>query len=111
MATTGGTLSAAWRATKWSARNLTPLGKNGRLVWALGGVTALALTMAAPPVAFASAAQGITASSGVASYMGAGLDIAFEGAKTLGGAGAAIVPELPKYYADAVAKGAASFTP
>lgn len=84
MATVGGALSTAWRATSWSARNLTPIGKNGRLVWAVGGATALALTMAAPPVAFANAAQGITASSGVGSYMSAGLGLSFEGAKALG---------------------------
>ena len=81
MATVGGALSTAWRATSWSARNLTPIGKNGRVVWALGGATALALTMAAPPLAFANAAQGITASSGVGSYISAGLGLSVEGAQ------------------------------
>lgn len=49
MATVGGALSTAWNATKWSARNLTPIGKNGRLIYTLAGATALTLTLAAPP--------------------------------------------------------------
>ena len=110
MATIGGTLSSAWKATSWSARNLTPIGKNGRLVWALGSATALALTMAAPPVAFASAAQGITASSGAMDYAGAGLSLAWEGAQQAVGVGwevkDIVAEELPGIYDRVLASGA-----
>lgn len=90
MATAGGALTATWNATKWSARNLTPIGKTGRLVWTIGGATALALTMAAPPVAFANAAQGITASSGVGNYLSAGLGLSVEGAQHIFDYGSAV---------------------
>lgn len=96
MATAGGALSTAWRATSWTARNLTPIGKTGRLVWTIGGTTALALTMAAPPVAFANAAQGITASSGLLNYMGAGLSIAGSGASEIFDVGVEINERMPE---------------
>lgn len=79
MATAGGTLTSAWNATKWGARNLTPLGKTGRTVWAIGAVAAVGLACIAPPAAFAAAAQGITAGSGIGSYITAGTGLAFEG--------------------------------
>ena len=106
MASVRGTVSGAWKATKWTARNLTPIGKNGRLVWTVGTVAALSMTALAPATAFASAAQGITASSGVMDYAASGLSLAWAGAGNAAGIGMGVAHEMPGIY-DQVMAGAA----
>ena len=95
-------LGKAWGATKWVGRNLTPLGGNGRLLMTVGLGVGAALTGLAPAAAFASAAQSITATSGLASYAMAGSELAWAGGGVAWDILANVGGELPEITSQAI---------
>jgi len=102
MATVGGALSAGWKGLKFTFDAVDPGGKKGKWVWRLGVPLLVAGVVMAPSVAFATAAQGITASSGLGSYATTIGGIAAKGLGVAGDVGLEIGKVLPGAYNDAL---------
>ncbi|MAE50494.1 MAG: hypothetical protein CMH27_01655 [Micavibrio sp.] len=111
MATIGGAASAGWKGLKFAFDTVDPGGTKGKWVWRLGVPLVAAGVALAPPVAFAAAAQGITASSGLGSYASAVGGIALDGLGVAGNIGVEVGKIIPGAYNDALSAASGALTP
>jgi hypothetical protein len=100
-------LKGTFTAASFVVRNGTPIGKNGRILWSIGGAVALGGIALAPVDAFAKAATTLSGGTGTfdflkttGSLIGEGFGVGTNIATEVGG-------ELPDMYARALKVAAA----
>lgn len=100
-------LGTAWNVVSFSARNLTPIGSKGRILWTVLGGASLGLAALAPATAFTDAASALNTLAanediGITSYVKKGLGLTLEGGKVAAIVATAVADEAPRMYTEAL---------